>query len=104
MESREYTLLKDVERAHIIKILAYNMGNKAKTARILGITTKTLYNKLRIYGIASDTRFLSPEGYSFPPQLQLPTSTGALTASIKISDDLKEQVEKIRQTSGEERK
>ncbi len=43
--------LAAIEREHILKILAETSGNKAQTARILGITKKTLYTKLREFGI-----------------------------------------------------
>ncbi|MDZ7337834.1 MAG: sigma-54-dependent Fis family transcriptional regulator, partial [candidate division KSB1 bacterium] len=44
--------LADVERAHILKTLQQMQGNKTQTARVLGITVKTLRAKLRAYGIA----------------------------------------------------
>jgi transcriptional regulator with PAS, ATPase and Fis domain len=40
-----------IERKHILKVLHDAGGNKAKAARTLGITKKTLYAKLRGYGI-----------------------------------------------------
>ena len=40
-----------VEKNHILRALAYNQGNKTKTAQCLGITIKTLYNKLHRYGV-----------------------------------------------------
>lgn len=43
--------LEEVEKSHILRTLAYNHGNKTKTAQSLGITIKTLYNKLHRYGI-----------------------------------------------------
>jgi len=43
--------LEEVEKNHILRTLAYNQGNKTKTAQSLGITIKTLYNKLHRYGI-----------------------------------------------------
>ena len=43
--------LEDVERQHILRSLAYHQGNKTRTAQSLGITIKTLYNKLHRYGI-----------------------------------------------------
>jgi transcriptional regulator with GAF, ATPase, and Fis domain len=58
-EGPEFTLdmsLEDVEKNHILRTLAYNHGNKTKTAQSLGITIKTLYNKLHRYGI------LKPQG------------------------------------------
>lgn len=53
-ESGDFTIdmpLEDVEKNHILRTLAYNHGNKTKTAQSLGITIKTLYNKLHRYGI-----------------------------------------------------
>ena len=41
--------LAEVERCHILKVLAAEGGNKAQAARSLGIDVKTLYNKLREY-------------------------------------------------------
>ena len=52
--------LEDVEKGHILRALAYNHGNKTKTAQSLGITIKTLYNKLHRYGI------LTPQAQSGP--------------------------------------
>ncbi len=43
--------LEEVEKNHILQTLAYCHGNKTKTAQSLGITIKTLYNKLHRYGI-----------------------------------------------------
>ncbi|MGK5086647.1 sigma-54-dependent Fis family transcriptional regulator [Bdellovibrionota bacterium FG-2] len=43
--------LEEVERSHILRSLAYHQGNKTKTAQSLGITIKTLYNKLHRYGV-----------------------------------------------------
>jgi transcriptional regulator with GAF, ATPase, and Fis domain len=43
--------LEDLERNHILQMLAYQHGNKTKTAKLLGITIKTLYNKLHRYGL-----------------------------------------------------
>jgi transcriptional regulator with PAS, ATPase and Fis domain len=43
--------LEEVEKSHILRTLTYNHGNKTKTAQSLGITIKTLYNKLHRYGV-----------------------------------------------------
>jgi two-component system response regulator HydG len=43
--------LEDLEKNHILQMLAYQQGNKTKTAKMLGITIKTLYNKLHRYGM-----------------------------------------------------
>jgi len=45
--------LAEVERCHILKVLADSGANKAQAARSLGIDVKTLYNKLRDYEAAS---------------------------------------------------
>jgi Nif-specific regulatory protein len=39
--------LEQVEHEHLLRVLDMNKGNKRKTARDLGIDTKTLYNKLK---------------------------------------------------------
>ena len=41
--------LEDIEREHILSALNYFNGNKSKTATALGVTLKTLYNKLNRY-------------------------------------------------------
>jgi two-component system response regulator HydG len=54
MESADLTLdmpLEEIQKNHILRTLAYNHGNKTKTAESLRITIKTLYNKLHRYGI-----------------------------------------------------
>ncbi|MFQ6121963.1 MAG: sigma-54-dependent transcriptional regulator [Dehalococcoidales bacterium] len=43
--------LKEVEKNHILKILTRSGGNYSQTARILGITRMSLYNKVRAYGL-----------------------------------------------------
>jgi len=42
-------LLSQVERKHILRVLNHFKGNKTKAADALGITVKTLYNKLAGY-------------------------------------------------------
>ncbi len=41
--------LAEIEKRHIMRVLASTGGNKTRAARILGIDTKTLYNKLKSY-------------------------------------------------------
>ncbi len=46
--------LEELERQHIMATLENLGGNKTKTAKGLGITVKTLYNKLHSYGVEFD--------------------------------------------------
>jgi DNA-binding NtrC family response regulator len=48
--------LAELEREHILAVLAANGGNQARTARQLGIGPATLYRKLRHYGRLSPRR------------------------------------------------
>ena len=43
--------LVDVEREHILSVLADVSGHRGKAAEILGIDPKTLYRKLSDYGV-----------------------------------------------------
>jgi DNA-binding NtrC family response regulator len=43
--------LDELERIHILRCLSHFDGNKTRAAQSLGITIKTLYNKLHRYGI-----------------------------------------------------
>ena len=49
-----HVTLEELERGHIMGTLESLGGNKTKTAKVLGITVKTLYNKLHSYGIEFD--------------------------------------------------
>jgi DNA-binding NtrC family response regulator len=46
--------LAEVEKRHIHQVLASTGGNKTRAARVLGIDTKTLYNKLKSYRSSED--------------------------------------------------
>jgi len=43
----------DAERNHIMKVLKTTLGNKTKAAEMLGISRKTLWEKMNAYGIRS---------------------------------------------------
>ncbi len=43
--------LEDVERQHILQLLEDCGGNRSRVARILGISRRTVYRKLRQYGV-----------------------------------------------------
>jgi Nif-specific regulatory protein len=47
---QEFTLF-NLEKKHIIDTLDHLTGNKTRAAKALGITVKTLYNKLHSYGL-----------------------------------------------------
>jgi DNA-binding NtrC family response regulator len=41
----------EAEKAHIMKILKSTNGNRTKAAEILGISRKTLWEKLKAFGV-----------------------------------------------------
>jgi transcriptional regulator with PAS, ATPase and Fis domain len=46
--------LDTVERQHILRVLEESNGNRERAAAILGISSRTLYRKLREYGAGDD--------------------------------------------------
>ncbi|MCA1628944.1 MAG: sigma-54 dependent transcriptional regulator [Acidobacteria bacterium] len=46
--------LDDIERQHILRVLEESNGNRERAAAILGISSRTLYRKLREYGAGDD--------------------------------------------------
>jgi transcriptional regulator with PAS, ATPase and Fis domain len=56
------TPLEEVEKTHILKALTFHHGNKTRAAQALGITIKTLYNKLHKYGVIESHDPRSQEG------------------------------------------
>jgi two-component system response regulator AtoC len=51
--------LAEVERRHILAVLAAEQNNRQRTAEVLGIARRTLYRRLLEYGLATDSE---PEG------------------------------------------
>lgn len=49
--SNKLKTIAEVEKAHIEKVLGELNWNKSRTARVLGITKTTLYNKIALYNI-----------------------------------------------------
>ena len=47
---KEIITLYDLEKNHILDTLKYFNGNKAKTARALGVNVQTIYKRLKQYG------------------------------------------------------
>lgn len=53
--------LEQVERNHILRVYALTQRNKQRTAQLLGISLKTLYNKLGRYESTSTDAVLFPQ-------------------------------------------
>lgn len=49
-QPQAFLTLAQLERMYILNALKVTNGNKTKASQILGITIKTLYNKLHQYG------------------------------------------------------
>jgi DNA-binding NtrC family response regulator len=54
--------LEELERAHILGVLKQSDGNRERASAILGISSRTLYRKLREYENQSASRGLATEG------------------------------------------
>ncbi len=50
----EPATLRDLERAHIARVMQRTAGNKKEAARLLGIDRSTLYAKLKAYGLETE--------------------------------------------------
>ena len=51
-EGETSSSLDDMEKDHILHVLRQSNGNQSKASHILGIDRKTLYLKLKKYGIS----------------------------------------------------
>jgi two-component system response regulator HydG len=54
--------LEELEREHILRVLNDSNGNRERAAAILGISSRTLYRKLREYETESKSFDLASEG------------------------------------------
>jgi len=51
-EKQEITDISQLEKDHVLRILSHCGGNKTKAAHLLGISVKTLYNKIQSYDLS----------------------------------------------------
>ena len=59
--------LSEIEKRHILRVLSSTKNNKTRAAKILGIDTKTLYNKLKSYGSATTVKRRANVAAASPP-------------------------------------
>lgn len=60
--------LDDLEREWTIKALTHFNNNKVKTAQALGITVKTMYNRLHTWGLSDQYSHYETRRARFQPQ------------------------------------
>jgi DNA-binding NtrC family response regulator len=56
------TPLREVEKFYILRTLEAAQGNKPAAAKMLGVTLKTLYNRLHKYGYGKQNRYGKDQG------------------------------------------
>jgi DNA-binding NtrC family response regulator len=54
------TAMDEVEREVILRTLEAHDGNKTVTAEVLGISRRSIYNKLAIYGVDDEKATATP--------------------------------------------
>ena len=60
-----FQTMEELEREHIFKAMKLSGGNKPKVAKLLGITIKSVYNKLnKYYGTSMNNITNNSEGES----------------------------------------
>jgi DNA-binding NtrC family response regulator len=50
--SGELATMKEMERLHIERVLQHTGGNVAEAAAVLGMARRTLYDRLKVLGLA----------------------------------------------------
>ena len=61
------TAMDDVEREVILRTLEANDGNKTVTAEVLGISRRSIYNKLALYGVGAGVGGLDSDDANLKP-------------------------------------
>ena len=61
-DSRIQERMEELEREHILRVLSESEGNRERAAAILGISSRTLYRKLREYETQARSAGLATEG------------------------------------------
>lgn len=68
------TTMAALEKMYILKALDFYQGNKTQAAQALGITIKTIYNRLHGYGLAEEYKCHKPKVKEPPPpSFELPS-------------------------------
>lgn len=51
LKDENFVTLEELEKEYLLKVLQHTEWNKEKAARILGVSVKTVYNKIEKYQI-----------------------------------------------------
>jgi DNA-binding NtrC family response regulator len=80
-----FSTLEEQERHYIAKVLQVTRGHRGEAARILGIDRRTLYDKIRRYGLVVTHGTGTPRQHAPGPTARRPRGTPQLIQGVSSS-------------------